>query len=205
MNEMIRKAIWWASLVGAVLAVLIGATIVISFFTGHYLDLALGGIAGMIFMRKRESNEASHGTALPRRPWTPTFDAKEMMRHSAILLSVILLMGCSHLVPADSKSTRNQSASEAIPAAAKEATALLLESTGSSREVEDALDEISGYADSKTRFEKMTKAADGSLHIGMLTRYPMLGIAVRHYDQKFAGAFRIEKETSNKTTGGDVP
>jgi H+/Cl- antiporter ClcA len=93
MNEMLRRLIWWGSLAATVLATALGATIVIAFFTDHYLDLALpivkkvygtqesvpiafdrglrlcflcatlviGGMAGMIIMRKRRSNHTSDG------------------------------------------------------------------------------------------------------------------------------------------------
>jgi len=91
MKEMIRRLMWWGSLVATLLATVLGATIVIAFFTDHYLELALpivkrvygtqesvpiafdrglrlcflcaavvmGGLAGMIFMRKRRSNSTS--------------------------------------------------------------------------------------------------------------------------------------------------
>ncbi len=88
MDDRIRKLMWWDSLTAALLAALLGATTVITFFAGHYLDLALpvikriygtqesvpiaydrglrlcflcaavvmGCTAGMIFMRKKQSN-----------------------------------------------------------------------------------------------------------------------------------------------------
>ena len=87
--------------------------------------------------------------------------------------------------------------SRRVATSATVAAALLLEHTKPSGEVEQALATISEYADSKTRSEKTIRIADGSRHTAMLTRYPVLGIAVRHYDQKFSGAFRIENETSN--------
>ena len=80
---------WWGSFVAATLAIVTGVIVVITFFSGHYLDLALpivkrvygnqesvpiaydrglrlcllcavvtfGGAAGMIFIKKRESNQ----------------------------------------------------------------------------------------------------------------------------------------------------
>ena len=41
LDDGIRKLMWWGSLAATVLAVLLGATIIITFFSGHYLDLAL--------------------------------------------------------------------------------------------------------------------------------------------------------------------
>jgi hypothetical protein len=79
-----------------------------------------------------------------------------------------------------------------LPAAATEAAALLIKSTGPGPEVDQALTLISVYEDKSMRLEKTIKVEDGSLHIGLQQSFPKLGIVVHHYDQKFTHASKSQ-------------
>lgn len=94
-------------------------------------------------------------------------------------------------LPENIQSPKAQGDENAVPAAATEATELLLRSTEPSPEVDAALAIISEYEDKSMRLVETIKAADGSLHVEMEQRYPKLGILVYHYDQKFTHASKI--------------